>query len=109
MVRSRTAVVVGLLGLQQTVDAFGVAPRAIVSSVRRSLTLAANAADLESCGCDTVSTATEPSAFMMNDVAVTASGLRSMELTDVGGRRVAASTAIGDQGKAVVVFLRHLG
>ena len=30
MVRSRTAVVVGLLGLQQTVDAFGVAPRAIV-------------------------------------------------------------------------------
>lgn len=45
----------------------------------------------------------------MNDVAVSGASLRSMVLADVAGERVAAETLIGTQGKAVVVFLRHLG
>ena len=45
----------------------------------------------------------------MNDVAVSGATLRSMVLANSDGERVAAETLIGTEGKAVVVFLRHLG
>jgi len=45
----------------------------------------------------------------MNGVDVSGSSLRSTLLTDTSGRRVPVSSLIGEQGKAVIVFLRHLG
>lgn len=50
-----------------------------------------------------------PESVNMNGVDVSGSSLRSTVLTDTSGRRVPVSSLIGDQGKAVVVFLRHLG
>jgi len=46
---------------------------------------------------------------LMNDVPVTGSTLRSMDLADASGARVRVDSLIGTEGKAVVVFLRHLG
>ena len=45
----------------------------------------------------------------MNDVSVSGRTLRSTELKNVGGDSVPVSSLIGEDGKAVVVFLRHLG
>ena len=41
--------------------------------------------------------------------SVTGQSLRDMSLVDASGRRTRAGDLIGDEGKAVVVFLRHLG
>jgi len=54
----------------------------------------------------------QPSAtegIIMNDVRVTGATLRATELADVRGARVPVSSVVGEQGKAVIVFLRHLG
>jgi len=45
----------------------------------------------------------------MNGVSVTGGSLRSTVLADVAGNRVPVSNMVGDEGKAVIVFLRHLG
>lgn len=45
----------------------------------------------------------------MNGVKVTTSSLRSMVLLNKEGVSVRAGDLIGDDGKAVVIFLRHLG
>jgi len=45
----------------------------------------------------------------MNGVDVSGSSLRSTVLTDISGHRVPVSSLIGGEGKAVIVFLRHLG
>lgn len=50
-----------------------------------------------------------PESVKMNGVDVSGSSLRSTVLTDTSGRQVPVSSLIGDKGKAVVVFLRHLG
>lgn len=71
-----------------------------VPSMQSPLTDAAN----EACGCEE-----SPGGVMMNDVRVTGETLRSMVLADRTGDRVAAETLIGNGGKAVVIFLRHLG
>merc|ERR1719502_2231118 len=57
----------------------------------------------EDCGC------TQPGSIMMNDVLVTATTLRSMQLADASGARATISSVIGEDGRAVVIFLRHLG
>ena len=41
--------------------------------------------------------------------SVTAQSLRDMSLVDAEGRKVSAGDLIGQEGKAVVIFLRHLG
>jgi len=46
---------------------------------------------------------------LMNDVPISGTTLRSMTLADARGDRVSTSTLIGEDGKAVVIFLRHLG
>merc|ERR1712087_587356 len=71
-----------------------------VPSMQSPLTDAAN----EACGCEE-----SPGGVMMNDVRVTGETLRSIVLADRTGDRVAAETLIGNGGKAVVIFLRHLG
>jgi hypothetical protein len=55
------------------------------------------------CGC------AENGSVQMNGVAVSGSTLRSTVLADVNGVRTPVSQLIGEDGKAVVVFLRHLG
>ena len=70
-----------------------------------SLQLSGLAPTTEDCGCE----ASSADSVMMNDVRVTGNTLRSMTLSDVNGERVTADSLIGKEGKAVVVFLRHLG
>ena len=45
---------------------------------------------------------------LMNDVSVSGATLRSMDLADATGTRVRSAGFLGD-GRAIVVFLRHLG
>ena len=61
-------------------------------------------AAVEDCGC-----AEESGGVLMNDVRVTGRTLRNTLLADVNGGRSSVGEVIGDEGKAVVVFLRHLG
>jgi len=56
-----------------------------------------------------IETDLHPESANMNGVDVSGSSLRSTVLADSSGRRVPVSSLIGDEGKAVVVFLRHLG
>ena len=58
----------------------------------------------EDCGC-----AEESGGVLMNDVRVTGRTLRNTLLADANGGRSSVGEVIGDEGKAVVVFLRHLG
>ena len=58
----------------------------------------------EDCGC-----AEESGGVLMNDVRVTGRTLRNTVLADVNGGRSSVGEVIGDEGKAVVIFLRHLG
>jgi len=52
----------------------------------------------------------EDGAVMVNNVRVTGDTLRSMVLADADGARVRSGSLLGAQdGRAVVVFLRHLG
>jgi len=55
--------------------------------------------------------ATEPSAgsVVMNGVDVSGGSIRSTMLLTKDGDRVSVGSVIGEEGKAVVVFLRHLG
>ena len=46
---------------------------------------------------------------LMNDVQVTGATLRSTELATQTGGRATIGSMIGEDGKAVVIFLRHLG
>ena len=46
---------------------------------------------------------------LVNDVVVSAASLRSLTLADAAGRPARAGELIGDDGAAVVCFLRHLG
>lgn len=45
----------------------------------------------------------------INGVFVTAGKLRALMLTDANGTKRPVTDVIGADGKAVVVFLRHLG
>jgi hypothetical protein len=45
----------------------------------------------------------------VNDIFVSGKSLRSMTLHDAQGDMVRAGDLVGDDGKAVVIFLRHLG
>ena len=68
----------------------------------------------EDCGCaDAVAGVVVPtgssSGVTMNGVRVTGRTLRSTELVDSNGVRQSVGSVIGNEGKAVVVFLRHLG
>lgn len=59
---------------------------------------------MSDCGCTDVAEA----GVVMNDVLVTGATLRSTELFDARGEQRSVGSVIGD-GKAVVIFLRHLG
>ena len=67
------------------------------------------------CGCtDEVAGVVMPTGntegtVMVNDVLVSGATLRATELADVTGARATVSSVLGTEGKAVVVFLRHLG
>ena len=50
-----------------------------------------------------------PKSVLMNDVQVTGATLRSTELATQTGGRATIGSMIGEDGKAVVIFLRHLG
>mmetsp|Transcript_27908 Transcript_27908/g.38590 ORF Transcript_27908/g.38590 Transcript_27908/m.38590 type:complete len:123 (+) Transcript_27908:37-405(+) len=69
-------------------------------SLRRALKTRAESSD---CECDFAGSAD------VNGTRVTGATLRAMTLTDVGGSKKALSEVVGEDGKAVVVFLRHLG
>ena len=72
--------------------------------------VAAPAAAGEDCGCDAPEGVVVPTGdVVMNDVRVSGSSLRAMQLTGVDGESVEVGSLIGTEGKAVVVFLRHLG
>lgn len=62
----------------------------------------------DSSGSDT-ETDFHSGSVTLNGVDVSASSLRSTLLTDTSGDRVPVSRLIGHEGKAVIVFLRHLG
>jgi len=93
-------------------DAFSLtAPPARASSVARAAAALAMITpdtpvevevEAEDCGCP------EPIAYRMNGVSVTGATLRGMELADRIGVRTRASELLGEDGPAVVVFLRHL-
>jgi len=65
------------------------------------------------CGCDEpegVVVPTGSGSVLMNDVRVTGTTLRGMELADASGNRVQTGSLLGAvDSRAVVVFLRHLG
>ena len=107
------------------------APSLVVHSTARSLALASSRSPLarhlsvamaetaspadalrglddEDCGCDDVAT-TPAKTALVNDVVVSAASLRSLTLADAAGRPTRAGELIGDDGAAVVCFLRHLG
>ena len=71
------------------------------------------AAATEDCGCEDgtvgVVAPTKFEGVVMNDVRVSGATLRATELVDARGARASVGSVIGDEGKAVVVFLRHLG
>ena len=80
---------------------------ATVSVPRHSPVVEATVAIEDDCGCEDASPTAQ--GVMMNGVSVTGSTLRSMVLADATGKPTSASSLIGEDGKAVVVFLRHLG
>ena len=104
------------------------APSLVVHSTARSLALASSRSPLarhlsvamaetaspadalrsldDDCGCDDV---TPAKTVLVNDVVVSAASLRSLTLADAAGRPTRAGELIGDDGAAVVCFLRHLG
>ena len=59
--------------------------------------------------CDMPCAEPDVGGVLMNDVPISGTTLRSMELADAKGARVRAGSLIGEDGKAVVIFLRHLG
>ena len=82
----------------------------IVAPHRSFLRLAADigTSTAGECGCEDVLDGAVKG-VTMNGVSVTGSTLRSMVLSNAAGTPTAASSLIGEEGKAVVVFLRHLG
>jgi len=64
---------------------------------------------LRACAAAEMPCAAPDTGVLMNDVPVSGATLRSMDLADRQGARVRSSSLIGEDGKAVVVFLRHLG
>lgn len=62
----------------------------------------------EDCGCETEGSKTQGS-VLVNDVRVSGRSLRATELADANGKRVRVSDLVGEDGKSVVIFLRHLG
>ena len=98
----------------------GAAPlhRHTAAPTRTAVLRLAEAADIvtapagEDCGCadDTTGIVVPTGSVVMNDVRVSGSSLRKMELRDADDASVSAGSLLGPaQGKAVVVFLRHLG
>lgn len=81
-----------------------IASKARVSNAARtesSTTTMANVAGECACGVD--------GSAEINGVSVDGALLRSLELTDPYGARKQVSDLVGTEGKAVVVYLRHLG
>ena len=58
----------------------------------------------EDCGCEGGG-----QTVMINDTTVDATLLRSLKVTTADGGQLPLSQVTGETGKAVVVFLRHLG
>ena len=58
---------------------------------------------MKECACSNGGTAT------MNGVGVTGASLRAVSMVDVDGTSKTVGDAVGYDGKAVVLFLRHLG
>lgn len=86
--------------------------RASLLRLEADSALALTTSQQPDCGCtdvmqgNVVPTATS---VLMNDVRVTGASLRSLEASDANGNRVLATSLIGEDGPAVIVFLRHLG
>ena len=88
-----------------TADAFMVnAPLSHASSHGSPLQIHLSAAATADCGC-----ANTDGTAVVNGVSVTGGSLRSTTLVDRSGQPTPISSVIGSEGKAVVVFLRHLG
>lgn len=81
-----------------------IAQRASAVVLAETVTDSVPGAVVEDCGC-----AEEAGGVLMNDVRVTGRTLRDTVLADVNGGRSSVGDVIGADGKAVVVFLRHLG
>ena len=89
--------------------AFATVARPGAAAVPRLAAIRLQAADAavvpaEDCGCDDTT-----GSIMMNGVRVSGATLRATELADVSGARRSVGSMIGEDGKAIVVFLRHLG
>lgn len=99
-------------------SSLNVASRTPVTALRTSplrLVEAADAAAVttEDCGCEEPAGVVVPTdadvGVVMNDVRVTGATLRATELVDASGVRKTIGSVVGEEGKAVVIFLRHLG
>lgn len=107
MIYALVRAAVMLCALSQPAAAFQaglVSGRPVIAQRTSTVQLAVETS--EDCGC------AEPelsSGVLMNDVLITGRTLRDTVLADVNGGRTALKDVIGDEGKAVVVFLRHLG
>ena len=104
----RVAVLGAALLASRGADALVLSAPAMPSVVRKHgssvLVQATSAPVAEDCGCEDAD-----GSIMLNGVSVSGSTLRDMELATASGTRARASSLIGEDGKAVVVFLRHLG
>jgi len=61
------------------------------------------AASMKECACSDAGVAT------MNGVGVTGASLRAVSMVDADGARKTVGDVVGTDGKALVLFLRHLG
>jgi len=91
------------------------APRAAVCGLRASplrLAESSDAVAATDCGCEEAAGVVVPTSsegVLMNDVRVTGATLRATELVDASGVRKTIGSVVGEEGMAVVIFLRHLG
>jgi len=112
----RAAALLATLLLAEPTSAFGIATNAahpLASGAARRLPVPLLSAQQQQqavtdCGCEggDVEGVVTPTTGLLE---VRGSTLRELELADTTGARVPMSSLIGEEGKAVVVFLRHLG
>jgi len=107
MPRNRTLLAAGVgLGLASGLQVTTLIPQhAVVTSAPSARFASVRMAEVAcvEAACDS------PAGIYVNDVLVSGTSLRSMTLENAQGGLARAGDIIGDEGTAVVVFLRHLG
>ena len=103
----------GLAAFVVPADAFTAVatPRTAVPLRASPLYLSELQTEQQDCGCaeEVAGVVTPTNGVMMNSVRVTGATLRGTELVNSRGTPTTVGSVIGEDGKAVVIFLRHLG